>query len=78
MEYKLFDLQRQEYKTDFNYNDMIYNDLEEVENALHDFHSIDYGGLQEEEFNRLELAEIVDMFDWEVRNADTEEFIYIN
>tara|TARA_R110002012_G_scaffold239030_1_gene412982 strand:- start:474 stop:710 length:237 start_codon:yes stop_codon:yes gene_type:complete len=70
MKYKLWDSQMQEYKTDFNYNDMIYDDLKEVESALYDFHSIDYGGLEEEEFNRLELSEMLDVFGWEVHNTD--------
>ena len=51
---------------------MIYNDLKEVETALYDFHSIDYGDLEEEEFNRLELTEMLDIFGWEVHNTDIE------
>jgi|TARA_R100001530_G_scaffold74731_1_gene52598 hypothetical protein len=78
IKYKLWCSQRQEYKTNFNCNDMIYDDLKEVENALYDFHSIDYGGLEEEEFNNLKLIEMLDIFDWEVHNAYTEKFININ
>jgi hypothetical protein len=67
MKYKLFDTQRQEYKTDFNSNEMIYNDLEEVKEDIHSFHSIDYGGLEKEEFNRLDLSEMLDIFGWELK-----------
>ena len=58
MKYKLFDQQRQEYRTDYDHNDMVYNDLEEVENDLYNYHSIDYGGLEQEEFKELKFAEI--------------------
>jgi len=75
MKYKLWCTQRQEYKTNFNYNDMIYDDLKEVESALYDFHSIDYGGLEEEEFNNLKLNEMLDIFGWEVHNAKTKNLI---
>lgn len=66
MKYKLFDLQRQEYKTDFDRNDMIYSDLKEVEDDLYYFHSVDYGGLEQEEFKELNFAEMLDLFGWEV------------
>lgn len=75
MKYKLFDKQRQEYKTDFNYNDMIYDDLVEVKNDLYDFHSIDYGGLEEKEFNELSLEGMLMTFDWEVHNSKTNKDI---
>ena len=64
MKYKLFDEQRQEYKTDYNYNHIIYDDLEEVKNDLLSFHSVDYGGLKEEEFNKLTLNNMLDLFGW--------------
>ena len=70
MKYKLFDKQRQEYKTDCNYNDINYDNLEEVKNDLLNFHSVDYGGLEEEEFNELTLSGILMLFDWEVHNTD--------
>jgi len=70
MKYKLFDQQRQEYKTDCNYNDINYDNLEEVKNDLLNFHSVDYGGLEEEEFNELTLSGILMLFDWEVHNTD--------
>jgi len=66
MKYKLFDQQRQEYKTDYDYNDMVYDDLEEVKNDLCNYHSIDYGGLEEEEFNQLSLNGMLELFDWEI------------
>jgi len=62
--YKLFDEQRQEYKTDYNYNHIIYDDLEEVKNDLLSFHSIDYGGLEAEEFYALTLEKMLDLFGW--------------
>ena len=67
MKYKLFDQQRQEYRTDFDHNDMVYSDLEEIENDLYSFHSIDYGGLEEEEFKGLKFDEMLELFGWEVR-----------
>jgi len=75
MKYKLFDQQRQEYKTDCNYNDINYDNLEEVKNDLLNFHSVDYGGLEEEEFNELTLSSILMLFDWEVHNTDDVKII---
>ena len=75
MKYKLFDQQRQEYKKDYNYNDINYDNLEEVKNDLLNFHSVDYGGLEEEEFNELTLSSILMLFDWEVHNTDDVKII---
>lgn len=67
VKYKLFDQQRQEYKTDYKFNHIIYDDLEEVKNDLLSFHSVDYGGLKEEEFNALTLKTMLILFDWEIK-----------
>jgi len=66
MQYKLYDNQRNEYKTDYKYNVIIYEGLEEVKNDLISFHSIDNGGLTEKEFESLTLDQIVDLFGWEI------------
>ena len=66
MKYKLYDTQRDEYKTDYNYNVIIYEGLEDIKNDLKNFHSIDNGGLTENEFESLTLHQIVDLFGWEI------------
>jgi len=66
MQYKLYDNQRNEYKTDYKYNVIIYEGLEDIKNDLKNFHSIDNGGLTEKEFESLTLEQIVDLFGWEI------------
>jgi hypothetical protein len=75
MKYKLLDLQRNEYKTDYDYNVMIFDNIEEMEEVLYNFHSIDYGGLTEKEFNELTFSGMLMLFDWEVHNSKTNKTI---
>jgi len=69
MKYKLYDTQTNEYKTNYKYNLMIYEDLEEIKSDLKNFHSIDNGGLTEKEFESLTLDQIVDLFGWKIEKA---------
>jgi len=69
MKLKLWDIQRKEYRTDYDYNDMIYEDSEEIKNDLINFHSVDFGGLEEKEFNELSLNGMLMLFDWEVHDS---------
>jgi hypothetical protein len=77
MKYKLWDVQRNEYKH-YDYNEIIYDDLKEVEESLWNFHSVDYGGLEEKEFNELTFNGMLMLFDWEVHNAKTNKLKIIN
>jgi len=75
MKYKLWDRQMNCYKSDCEYNDIIYSDKEYIECDLYNYHSVDYGGLEEKEFNELSLQGMLMLFEWEVHNAKTNKII---
>ena len=70
MKYKLWDTQNNEYRTTYDENDNsideVFDNIEEIEEILWNFHSIDYGGLEKEEFNELTLSGMLMLFDWEI------------
>ena len=66
MKYKLYDTQINEYKTDYKYNVIIYEDLEDIKNVLINFHSVDNGGLTETDFCGLTLLQMTDLFGWKI------------
>jgi|21_taG_2_1085346.scaffolds.fasta_scaffold69952_2 hypothetical protein len=83
MKYKLFCNQRHEYRTTFSeehnwkVTDEIFDNLDDIYEELYNFHEIDYGGMEEEEFKKMTLYDMLDIFEWRIHDANTEEEIDI-
>jgi len=84
MKYKLFCNERHEYRTTFSeehnwkVTDEIFDNLDDIYDVLYNFHEIDYGGLTQEEFKAMTLNDMLDIFQWRVHGANTEEEIDIH
>ena len=73
MKYKLWCRQRECY---FKfYGEATFNNLEDIKDILVDYHNND---CDEKLLKKFDLSELLEVYDWEVHNAKTEEFIYIN
>ena len=72
MKYKLWCCQRECYYQ--FYGDYIFNNLEDIKDTLVDYHNND---CDEKLLKKCELSELLEVYEWEVHNAKTEEFIYI-
>ena len=73
MKYKLWCCQRECYYQ--FYGDMIFNNLKDIKNTLIDYHNND---CNENILKKCNLSELLEYYEWEVHNAKTEEFIYID
>ena len=72
MKYKLWCCQRECY-CQF-YGDMIFNNLKDIKNTLIDYHNND---CNENALKKCDLSELLEYHEWEVHNAETEEFVMI-
>tara|TARA_Y100000816_G_scaffold291769_1_gene284268 strand:- start:906 stop:1124 length:219 start_codon:yes stop_codon:yes gene_type:complete len=71
MKYKLLCRQRECYYAD----DYIFNNLKEIKDTLIDYHNND---CNENILKKCNLSELLEYYEWEVHDAKTEEFIYID